>query len=457
MTTLTDDQLSGPAGFSGELVRPGDPGYDEARSIHNGLIDKRPALIARCRSAADIASALAFAQADGLPVSVRGGGHNVAGICLVDDGVVVDLSQLTHIEVDAAAMTATAGPGVMWGAFNDATQPHGLATTGGVVSTTGIAGLTLGGGIGWLMPKFGLATDNLVSAEVVTVDGRTLTASESENADLFWGIRGGGGNFGVVSSFTYRLHEVGPMITGGLILHPFPAAAELLRFFRDATADIPDELMVVAGLVHAPDGSGTKATGLIVCHVGPPEQAERDLEAFTSFGAPIMVEVGPMPYSVLNTVLDERYPRGALNYWKSAFAEELSDAAIDTAIAQFETCPSPMTGCILEHFHGAVCRVPVEATAVAMRRPGYNYLVTSVWTDPTATDENVAWTRETFGAMDPFLSDLRYVNYLDADDAATGEAPVRGAYGSNYGRLAALKAKYDPDNVLRSNFNVPPG
>jgi FAD/FMN-containing dehydrogenase len=456
MTILTDDQLSRLTGFTGELVRPGDAGYDEARSIHNGLIDKRPALIARCRSAADIAAALSFARGNGLDVSVRGGGHNVAGICLVDDGVVVDLSLMTDIAVDPASKTATAGPGVMWGAFNDATQAHGLATTGGVVSTTGIAGLTLGGGIGWLMPKFGLATDNLVSADVVTVDGRTLTASEDENADLFWGLRGAGANFGVVSSFTYRLHEVGPMITGGLILHPFPAAADLLRFFRGATADIPDELMVIAGLVHAPDGSGAKATGMIVCHCGPPEQAERDLEPFLSFGSPIMVEVGPMPYSILNTVIDERYPRGALNYWKSAFVEELSDAAIDTAVAQFDACPSPMTGCILEHFHGAACRVPVDATAVALRRPGYNYLVTSVWTDPDATDENVSWTRETFAAMGPHLTDLRYVNYLDADDAAAGEAPVRGAYGPNYERLAALKAKYDPDNVLRSNFNVSP-
>jgi FAD/FMN-containing dehydrogenase len=454
MTAVTDDQLNGLAGFSGELLRPDDPGYEEARSIHNGLIDKRPALIARCRGAADIAAALSFARAGRLAVSVRGGGHNVAGICLVDDGVVVDLSQMTDIEVDTAAKTATAGPGVMWGAFNDATQAHGLATTGGVVSTTGIAGLTLGGGIGWLMPKFGLATDNLVSVEVVTVDGRTLTASENENADLFWGLRGAGGNFGVVSSFTYRLHEVGPMITGGLILHPFPAAADLLRFFRDATADIPDELMVVAGLVHAPDGSGMKATGLIVCHVGPPEQAERDLEAFTSFGSPILVDVGPMPYSVLNTVLDERYPKGALNYWKSAFAEELSDDAIETAVAQFETCPSPTTGCIFEHFHGAACRVPTDATAVALRRPGYNYLVTSVWTDPAATDENVAWTRETFAAMSPYLTANRYVNYLSADDA--GDDPVRGAYGPNYDRLVEVKSKYDPENVLRSNFNIPP-
>jgi FAD/FMN-containing dehydrogenase len=454
MTTLTDDQLGGLTGFSGELVRPGDPGYDEARSIHNGLIDKRPALIARCRNAADIAAALAFARNGGLPMSVRGGGHNVAGICLVDDGVVVDLSQMTDIGIDVAAKTATAGPGVMWGAFNDTTQAHGLATTGGVVSTTGIAGLTLGGGIGWLMPKYGLATDNLVAAEVVTADGRVLTASEDENADLFWGLRGAGGNFGAVTSFTYRLHEVGPIITGGRIVHPFPVAADLLRFFRDATADLPDELMAVAGLVHAPDGSGAKAAALVVCHCGAPEQAAKDLEPFLSFGSPIEKQVGPLPYSVLNTVIDERYPRGALNYWKSAFAPQLSDEAIDTAVERFASCPSEQTLWILEHFHGAACRIPLGATAVALRQPGYNHLITSVWTDPAATDENVAWTRDTFAAMSPHLGERRYVNYLSADDVGDG---VRAAYGQNYDRLVELKTKYDPDNVFQSNFNIAPG
>jgi len=455
MTAVTDDHLQGLSGFSGELLRPADAGYDEARAIHNGLIDKRPALIARCRSASDVAAALAFARTHGLDVSVRGGGHNVAGICLVDDGLVVDLSQMKDISVDVAGKTATAGPGVMWGEFNDATQAHGLATTGGVVSTTGIAGLTLGGGIGWLMPKYGLATDNLLSAEVVTADGRTLTASDDENADLFWGLRGAGANLGVVTSFTYRLHEVGPIITGGRILHPFPVAADLLRFFREVTADLPDELMAVAGLVHAPDGSGAKAAGMVVCHCGSPEQAAKNLEPFLSFGSPVDTQVGPLPYSVLNTAIDESFPRGALNYWKSGFAAELSDEAIDTAVDRFAACPSPQTLCIFEHFHGAVCRVPVEATAVPLRQPGYNYLAASVWTDPAATDENVAWTRETFAAMGPYLGNRRYVNYLSADDTA-GD-PVRAAYGSNYDRLAELKATYDPDNVFRSNVNIVPG
>ncbi len=455
MATVTDDHLEGLAGFSGELLRPADAGYDEARRIHNGLIDKRPALIARCRSAADIAVAVEFARDNGFDLAVRGGGHNVAGICLVEGGVVADLSPMKEIDVDAEGRTVRAGPGLTWGELNEATQAQGLAVTGGVVSTTGISGLTLGGGIGWLMPKYGLATDNLLSAEVVTADGRTLTASEHENADLFWGLRGGGGNFGVVSSFTYQLHQVGPVITGGLILHPFPAAGELLRFFRGATADLSDDLMTIAGLVHAPDGSGHKAAGMIVAHIGPPEQAERELEPFVSYGSPIDVQVGPIPYSVLNTVLDAGYPAGALNYWKSSFMTELSDEAIDTAVERFAGCPSPMSGSIFEHFHGAVSRVPVGATAVPHRRPGFNYLVTSVWTDPATTDENVAWTRETFAAMGPFLAENRYVNYLSEDDAA--EDPVRAAYGPNYDRLVELKSKYDPDNLFRSNFNIPPG
>jgi FAD/FMN-containing dehydrogenase len=454
MVGVADGDLEALSGFSGELLRPADAGYDEARSIHNGLIDKRPALIARCRSAVDIAAAVGFARGNGFDLAVRGGGHNVAGICLVDGGVVVDLSPMREIDVDPEGRTVRAGPGLTWAELNGATQEHGLAVTGGVVSTTGISGLTLGGGIGWLMPKYGLATDNVLSAEVVTADGRILTASEQENPDLFWGLRGGGGNFGVVSSFTYRLHEVGPTITGGLIIHPFPAAGDLLRFFREFTACLSDDLMTVAALVHAPDGSGVKVAGSIVCHVGQPEAAEKELAPLLGFGSPIDVQVGPMPYTVLNTVLDAQYPKGSLNYWKSSFMTELSDEAIDTAVERFAACPSPMTANVIEHFHGAVSRVPVGATPVPHRQPGYNYLVTSVWTDPATTDDNVAWTRETFAAMGPFLAGRRYVNYLSADDAA--EDPVRAAYGPNYDRLVELKRTYDPENLFRSNFNIPP-
>ncbi len=454
MATIEDDLLVTLEGFGGELLRPGDTGYDEARKIHNGLTDKRPALIARCRGAADIVAAVNLAREQGFELSVRGGGHNVAGKAVTDGGVMVDLSLLKGIYVDPARRTARAQGGVTWGELNRETQLHGLAVTGGVISTTGIAGLTLGGGLGWLMGKHGLAVDNLRAAEVVTADGSVLTASADENADLFWGLRGGGGNFGVVASFEYELHPVGPIVTGGLVVHPFPAAADLLRFFRDFTAELPDDLTLFAGLVHAPDGSGTKVAVMLVCHAGPPERAEKELQPLLEFGSPVDVEVGPIPYTVVNSLLDAGFPKGALNYWKSSFLSELSDEAIDTIVAQFAACPGPMTGLVIEHFHGEVTRVPVDATAVPHRAPGYNLLIASVWMDPETTEENVAWTRAAYDAVQPFLADRRYVNYLGDDDA--GEGPLRAAYGPNYDRLAELKAKYDPDNLFRLNQNIPP-
>jgi FAD/FMN-containing dehydrogenase len=455
MAAVTEQELTGLEAFSGEIVRPGDNGYEEVRRGFNGLIDKRPTLIARCRGEADIADAIAFAREAGLEISIRGGGHSVAGRCITDGGVMIDLSLMKGIYVDPSARAARVQPGVTWGELNRETQLHGLAVTGGLISTTGIAGLTLGGGLGWLMSKFGLATDNLLSARVVTADGRTLTASEQENADLFWGLRGGGGNFGVVSSFEYRLHPVGPMVTGGLVAHPFDAAGDVLRFYRDFTADAPDELVSFAGVGHAPDGSGAKIALVVACHVGAPEQAEADLRPLRELGSPVMVELGPLPYTVMNSLLDAAYPTGSLNYWKSAFLSELSDEALDELLARFAACPSPMTAALLEHFHGEVTRVPVDATAVPHREPGYNLVITSVWTDPAASDENVAWTKEAFGAMEPFLVSRRYLNYFSEDDV--GDDPVRAAYGPNYERLVQLKKEYDPDNVFRLNANVVPG
>jgi FAD/FMN-containing dehydrogenase len=455
MSAVTEQELEGLEAFSGEILRPGEKGYDEARRGFNGLIDKRPALIARCRGEADIAEAIAFARDAGLEISVRGGGHSVAGRCFTEGGLMIDLSLMKGIYVDPSARTARVQPGVSWAELNRETQLHGLAVTGGLISTTGISGLTLGGGLGWLMAKFGLATDNLLSARVVTADGRTLTASEQENADLFWGLRGGGGNFGVVSSFEYRLHGVGPTITGGLVAHPFDAAGDLLRFFRDFTADAPDELLTFAGVGHAPDGSGAKIALAVACHVGAPEQAEEDLRPLREFGSPIMVELGPLPYTAMNSLLDAAYPTGSLNYWKSAFLSELSDEALDELVTRFAACPSPMTAALLEHFHGEVTRVPVDATAVPHREPGYNLVLTSVWTDPAATEENVAWTKDTFGAMEPFLVPRRYLNYFSEDDA--GEAASRAAYGPNYERLLELKKEYDPTNLFRLNANIAPG
>lgn len=454
MSAVTEQELAGLEAFSGELLRPGESGYEEGRHAFNGLVDKRPAVIARCLGEADIADAIAFAREAGLEISVRGGGHSVAGRCLTDGGLMIDLSLMKGVHVDPESHTARVQPGVSWAQLNRETQLHGLAVTGGVISTTGIAGLTLGGGLGWLMPKYGLATDNLLSARVVTADGRTLTASEQENADLFWGLRGAGANLGVVSSFEYRLHEVGPTVIGGLVAHPFDAAADVLHFYRDWSAGASDDLMTFAGVGHAPDGSGTKLALVVACHIGSPEQAEEDLLPLREFGSPVMVELGPLPYTALNSLLDGGYPTGSLNYWKSGFLNGLTDEAIDELLARFAACPSPMTAALLEHFHGEVTRVPVDATAVPHREPGYNFAITSVWNDPATTGENVAWTKETFAAMQPYLEGRRYLNYFSEDDV--GDDPVRAAYGPNYERLVELKAKYDPANLFHLNANVPP-
>src|SRR4051812_27177890 len=334
------------------ILRPEDPGYDEARAIHNGLVDRRPALIVRCRSADDVVAALALARDEGLEVSVRGGGHNVAGRAVTDGGVMIDLAELKAIAVDPERGTATAGGGVLWNELNDATGAHGLAVTGGAISSTGIAGLTLGGGLGWLMGRYGLAADNLVGAELVTAQGEVLGVSEETHPDLMWALRGGGGNFGVVTTFTYRVHPLS-MVTGGLIAHPIDAAPELLRFYRDAVAGATDDLTVFAGLVHAPDGSGAKLAALVVFHAGEEDAAQRELAPFLSFGTPAVAEVGRMPYPVMNTLLDGGYPAGALNYWRSSFTEGLTDGLIDTMAERFATVPSPMTAMLLEQFHGA--------------------------------------------------------------------------------------------------------
>jgi FAD/FMN-containing dehydrogenase len=319
--------------FTGQLLQPGDAGYDEARKVHNGLVDKRPALIARCRGVADVADAIALAHRLGLEVAGRGGGHNVAGRATVEGGLMIDLAPMKGIHVDPARRTVQAQGGVTWGELNRETQLHGLAVTGGVVSTTGIGGLTLGGGLGWLMSKYGLALDNLVSVEIVTADGKVRQVSEAAEPDLFWALRGGGGNFGVATALEYRLYPVGPTVTGGLVAHPFAAAHDMLRFYRDVTASLPDDLTVFAGLIHAPDGSGTKLAGMVACHSGSPAEGEAAMRPLKGFGSPVVDALGPIPYCQLNAMLDAAYPKGALNYWKSSFLARLSDAAIDTMIA----------------------------------------------------------------------------------------------------------------------------
>jgi FAD/FMN-containing dehydrogenase len=452
-TTLDDILVRDLAGrVSGPVIAPHHDGYDAARAVHNGLVDRRPALIVRCRTPADVANALALARGARLEVSVRGGGHNVAGRAVTDGGVMIDLAEMKTITVDPERMTATAQAGVRWGELNAAAGEHGLAVTGGVVSTTGIAGYTLGGGLGWLMAKYGLAADNLLAVDLVTAAGERLHVDGHTHPDLFWALRGGGGNFGVATSFTYRLHPVST-VTGGLIAHPLDAAPAMLRFYRDAVRDLSDDASVFAGLVHAPDGSGAKLAAMVVFHTGDPDTAERELRPFTTFGAPLMAQVGPMPYPVMNTLLDAGYPDGAFNYWLSSFTRGLPDALIDIAVERFAAVPSPMTAMLFEHFHGAVTRIAPTGTAVPHREPGWNLLIPSVWTDPTATAENIGWTRETFAALRPHFGAGRWLNYLGDDQA---DDAIRAAYGPNYDRLRDVKRRYDPDNVFHLNHNIAP-
>ena len=449
-TTLSDAYVGDLSDrITGTVLRPHDSGYDDARAIHNGLIDRKPALIVRCRTADDVVAALAFARRVELEISIRGGGHNVAGRAVTEGGLMIDLAEMKAIAVDPQARTVTAEGGVIWSELNDATAEHGLAVTGGVVSTTGIGGLTLGGGLGWLMSKYGLAADNLIGVELVTADGDVLEV-DAAHPDLFWAVRGGGGNFGVVTSLTYRLHPL-RTIVGGLIAHPIDAAPAMLRFYRDAVADASDDLTVFAGLVHAPDGSGAKFAAMVVFHSGETADAERDLAPFEAWGSPLVVQVGPMPYPVMNTILDAGYPKGALNYWRSSFTRGLSDELIDIAVARFAGVPSPMSAILFEHFHGAVTRVDASATAVPHRAEGWNLFIPSVWTDVGDSDENIAWTRESFAALRPHFGAGRWLNYLGDDEA---DDAVRAAYGPNYERLREVKRRYDPENVFHLNHNI---
>lgn len=440
------------ARFTGQLLQPGGAEYEQARRVHNGLIDKRPSLIACCRSTADVVDAVLLARECGLEVAVRGGGHNVAGRATIDGGLMIDLAPMKGTHVDPVSRRARGQGGVTWGEFNRDTQLHALAVTGGVISTTGIAGLTLGGGVGWLMGKHGFSVDNLESAQIVTADGRVLTASATENDDLFWAVRGGGGNFGIATSLEYALHPIGPMVTGGLVAHPYATARDVLRFYRDTTLAAPDELTMFAGLIHAPDASA-KLAGILACHCGSPAAGETALRPVKSFGSPAMDAMGPIPYSQLNSMLDAGYPKGALNYWKSQFMTSLTDDAIDTMVDCYARCPSPMTQLLLEHVHGAPTRVALSATAFSLRTAGYNMLLLCQWIAPAEGDACMRWARETFEALRPFMAPARYVNYLGNDE---GDDPAAAAYGDNYQRLQSIKAKYDPDNFFHMNQNIRP-
>jgi FAD binding domain/Berberine and berberine like len=439
------------ASLRGALLRPGDDHYDTTRRVWNGMIDRKPALIARCAGVADVITAVNFARTNNLLVSVRGGGHNVTGNAVCDGGLMIDLSPMKGIRVDPVRRTARAEPGLTWGEFDHETQAFGLATTGGIVPTTGIAGLTLGGGLGYLMRQFGLTCDNLLSVDLVTAAGQLLTASESENADLFWGVRGGGGNFGIVTSFEYRLHAVGPMVLGGFIFHPLPKAKEAFQFYREFTRTSPDELITHFAFATSPDGHPVVA--FIICYSGSLEKGEEVIRPLREFGSPVADMVGPMPYTAVQALGGALYPPDRLNYWKSSFLKDLSDDAIETMIAQFATVPSPFSAAVLEELGGAVSRVGRDETAFGERSAHYNLIITGEWIDPAESEKNIRWTQDFWEAMQPFESEAAYVNYLDTE----GEDRIKAAYGpAKYQRLVALKNKYDPTNLFRMNQNIKP-
>jgi hypothetical protein len=439
------------ASFTGELTGPADPDYEQARRVHNGLIDKRPALIARCRTVPDIVDAVTIGREQAAEISVRGGGHNVAGLAVTDGGLMIDLAPMKGIRIDPARRTIWAQAGVTWKELNRAAAGHGLATTGGVVSSTGIAGLTLGGGEGWLMGKYGLTIDNLLTVEVITADGRVVVASAEHNQDLFWALRGGGGNFGVAASFEYQAHPVAT-VYGGMVAHPVSRAREVFGFYREFTQAAPDELTVYMSLFANPAALEQGMVAMAACHCGDPATAEADLKPLRQFGPPATDLIQPMPYPVINTLSDGGYPRGAFNYWKSAFLSDLSDVSAEIMVDAMRRCPSPMSGLGIVPYLGAVSRVEATATAFAHRAPGYSLLIVSQWTDPQDTEPNIAWAKETFAALHPCMAGRSYVNNLTAEDGRK----VHEVWGANYRRLVTVKQRYDSDNVFRLNHNIDP-
>jgi FAD/FMN-containing dehydrogenase len=446
--------------LSGQLLTPADDGYDAARSVFNVMIDRHPALIARCANAADVIESVNLGREQALLVSVRCTGHNIGGFAVCDDGLMIDLSRMKAIAVDPTARTARVEAGCNWAEVNDALQPHGLAATGGFVSVTGVSGLTLGGGLGWLVRKHGLALDNLLSADVVLADGRLVTASAVEHDDLFWAIRGGGGNFGVVTSFEFQAHPVGTVLAG-IVLHPGASAPSALRRWRDFEATAPEESNQGALLFHFPDDPsappslrGAALVGLGGLYIGPVEQGEKVLRPLREYGPPLADMFQPMPYNAVQRMADFLWPPGLHSYWKSSYLPALSDAAIEVIADFFARVPSPRTVIVLEHNgDGAWDRVPESATAFGHRAWPYNFVVTSAWSDPKDTDRNIAWTRDFFNAVRPYAAQGAYVNYLGGDEGAAG---LRAAYGTKLARLAELKTRYDPTNLFRMNQNIAP-
>ena len=438
------------SGFHGTLIGPADPGYDAARKIWNASIDRHPGLIARCSGVADVVQAVRFARAHDIPVAIRGGGHNVGGRALCDSGMVVDLSGMKAVLVDPERRTALVQAGATLGDVDRETHAYGLAVPLGVVSRTGVAGLTLGGGVGWLVRKYGLTCDNVLSFQLVTAEGELVTASAIGNPDLFWALRGGGGNFGVVTSFLYRAYPLSSVL-GGLIVYRRDQAGAVLRNFRDFVATTSDELTAYAALITAPDG--TPAVAVVACHCGEPAAAERELEPLRRFGTPLVDAIQRLPMPAMQKLLDDAFPNGTHNYWKSTFVTGLDDGLIDAIVEHANRARSPLTAVVLEFYGGAASRIGPSDTAFAPRQPRFDVGIMAQWTDPAEAGEHTAWARALFDAVQPRSSGGVLLNFLGEQEPPDA---IRAAFGDNYPRLREVKRQYDPTNFFRINQNIQP-
>jgi len=439
------------ATLRGQLVGPGDDGYEAVRRIHNGMIDHRPTTIVRCAGVADVMRAVNFAREHELLVSIRGGGHGIAGFAVCQGGMMIDLSQMRSVRADPVERRARAEGGATWGDFDDETLAFGLATTGGVARPTGVAGLTVAGGHGFLVRRFGLACDNLLSVDVVTADGRMLRASATENSDLFWAVRGGGGNFGVITSLEYQLHPIGAVL-GGVLICPFHQAEGFLRLYDNLMATAPDKLGGATVLGTLPDG--TKAAVCLPGWSGPIDEGERLLQPLRTYGPPISDQLSTMPYGALQSIVENFNPRGMRNYWKTHYLKDLPDEAIRTMVERYASVPAPLTHVVVYSIGGgAVSRIGDDETAVAYRDMRYAFVLVGMWENPSDDEGNIRWVRDFWEAMKPFAAGGYYVNY--ESDIETDK--VKAAYGAmKYERLATIKKKYDPTNFFRLNQNIKP-
>jgi FAD binding domain-containing protein/berberine-like enzyme len=435
--------------FRGEVIEPDDFNYEKVRRIWNASIDKRPAIIARCTGVADVIAAVNFARENELLVAVRGGGHNVAGRALCDDGIVIDLSTMNGIHVNAMNRTARVEGGATLGDLDRETFIFGLAVPAGIISKTGIGGLALGGGVGWLVRKYGLTCDNVLSFDIVTADGKPRVASADENQDLFWALRGGGGNFGVVTSFEFRAHPVS-MVLGGLIMYPRERAVEVLRFYRDFTQSAPEELTAYAALLHTPEG--VPAVAVIACYCGDLAVGEQVLRPLRNFSSPLADMIQPMPFPQMQTLLDTAFPHGNCNYWKSTFLREFDDEAIAILVEHANRATSPLSGVVIEYYGGAASRVGVSETAFAQRQAQYSIAFLAQWADPAESQRHIEWARALADSIRPFSSGAYYLNYLDEE----GEDTIKAAFGRNHEKLTTIKKKYDPTNFFCLNQNIKP-